>query len=687
MKEGYHQKARSYRYSVPKICEGSDFSESDEHIKDANVRKSVNMLYRDGVFATRPVLSGTADDAFFDVDLNFEMDPEHIVTNTFVNIGGRRMKIIYIKETDYMSHDFLHIYYLAADGTKIKAGTLQFSRVDSEHFYRPLHILFFSGAPTSGNGVYAMLTRQNASGAGDKMYQIFENAADMQTWTLVTDYYIPTVLINGRGSQYEYSRTMGFAFTGTPRMLESKNLLNGSFAAYYTSDRFSSSFRLPFSNLTNSYVTCRVYADSEIYTDWVIEPGQTSVTATFYSARITLNINRTTGIITFSDANGLDYAFERFGRYHENNIRVTSSQFSQTDFENIVSSTCSAEYGSQLLFSGGNQPNRIYSVRKDNPLYFSESSYLSLGTDSKIIALSPIGNGVLALEKDQVHAIHLTPGKAINSHALLSDEAGIYYEKDTFSVSALTNTAGCVGSNGVLSMGKTTLWLGRDRRLHIYSASGDKERSLSDAVTPILRKIPEEDFSAAQMAANGEEVMLMFSNTAFLYRYHGDISEYQKGGEWYYFDFGDIKLKGGIGGNGSLRLLCAHTNSSLLYSAVFADGQGDTVIDLNSTGSRVVTTSKVSSSFTTKAYDFSKPQTKKFIDSIGFSADCEGVLTVSMNGKTIEHLRLRSGHFGNGAKSVTIRPKAGPVLWATLTFASESPFLVSDITFTYRLAE
>ena len=641
------------------------------------------MIYRDGVFSTRPVLSATEEDAFDDENLHSFMDSEVLVTNTQVSVDGKQMKVLYIKETDYISQNILHVYFLAPDGTRIAAGRMVFSRVDSTTFYQPANVLFFSGAPISGNGVYAMITRENVYNTEEKTYEIFENSSDMQSWSRVTSYYVPTVLINGRGSQYEYAYSLGFAYTGTPTVLESKNLLNGSFAAYYTSDRYSSSFRLPFPNLTDCRITCRVYAASDVYTDWIIEPEENSTTATFFSTQIRLTINRTTGIISFFDASGMDYAFERFGKYHENNIRVTASQFCEEDFEDIVSCTCCADCGSQLVFSGGKKPDRLYSVRKDNPLYFSKGSSASIGTNSNIVAICPLKNGVLALEEDKVTAIHITPGRPFNLHALLADDSTCFYKSDSFSFQTVTTSGGCIGQNGIILIGKTPLWLGTDRKVHVYSESGMREYEISDQITRVLKEIPEYEYDICKMVTNGEDVLFMFPYTTLLLQYRDSASRTDKKAAWYLLDFGNIQLKGGVGGNGILRLVCRYTGSTLFYSAVLASGQADTVIDYEDQllAERY---EKVLSAFSTKAYDFEKPQIRKFIDGIHFSAFCEGVLSVAFNGKPLERLRLRSRCFGTGLKSVRIHPKSGPVLNAKLHFSSDAPFSISDIMFTYR---
>ena len=658
-------------------------SEQPNRIPDACLTEATNMTEENGVLTTRPVLTATGNDAVFDNSMNPNWRTEHIVTNTAISVSGKTMRVVIIKETDGDSHYLFHIYFLAADGSRIKAGELYFSRTSETSFFAPSNILFFSGAAHSGSGIFAMVEKKNIYDPTQKDYQICELSQNFQSWNRISDFYKPTVLINGRGSSYELARSMGRAFTGTPKILESRNLLNGGFTAYYTSDDCSSTFRLPFTDLTDYSFVCRFYSAPDSYTEWHLTSGATQATATYFTSQITLKVDRSKGHITFLDANNQDFPFDRFARYPENNIRVTAMKFTEKDFSDIVSCRCCARVGSKLVFSGGNQPNRVFCVSEDNPLYFSESCTDQIGESAAIKALIAKKDGFLALESDKIYSVKLTPGKAINSHALLSDNADYFYERDTFSYQILSAAAGCANQNAVSLAGKTPVWFGSDKKLHIYQANADKETTISGTMEPVLRELSDEEVSCAAMIASDDRLLLMAGGKAFLIRYHADSKNHSKPAQWYPWDFGNVNLKGGIAENGDMRIFAAKEGSALLYSALLGAGESDTVlVYVNRVPS--LEYNKVASSFQTKWFDFGSFAIKKFVDAVHFSASCEGVLEIGINGKRAERLRLDSNNFGNGLKSVKIHPRIRPSQTCFLTFSSFAPFSVADLMFFYR---
>ena len=118
----------------------------------------------------------------------------------------------------------------------------------------------------------------------------------------------------------------GLAYTAQPKFLEAQNILTGRFKSYFTSDGQSNAFRLPYSGLANETVMCRIYINLTKYTDWTILSNSTSDTQTFYNSAITMNVDRSKGMIYFTTSDGADYPIPIMSMYHENNICVRAGK-------------------------------------------------------------------------------------------------------------------------------------------------------------------------------------------------------------------------------------------------------------------------------------------------------------------------------------------------------------------------
>ena len=89
-------------------------------------------------------------------------------------------------------------------------------------------------------------------------------------------------------------------------------------------------------------------------------PDAVSDTQTFYTAEITMRVDRSKGIVYFTGADNKDYPVPAMSMYHENNICVRAGKSAANEeLREICTLTCCAVYDSKLIFSGGSENGKI----------------------------------------------------------------------------------------------------------------------------------------------------------------------------------------------------------------------------------------------------------------------------------------------------------------------------------------
>ena len=506
-------------------------------------------------------------------------------------------------------------------------------------------------------------------------------AEDFKEWNRVYNFYIPTLYINGRGNRYEESKAAGFAYTGTPKFLESQNMLTDRFKAYYTSDGYSSCFRLPFTDLDKDTVQCRVYKNSTEYTDWLIMEGQSSVTAIFDNLEITLSVDRKKGMLNFTNYAG-DYSVPVMSRYHENNICVTAAKTVKNGIENAVSSTCCAVNGSRIVFSGGKDKGRVISVRAENPLYFPcDSSYKIVGEDG-VYALLNTKNGILAFRKNEIYALTLKNGTAINSNSLLADDDSVFYNSDSFTAKRISDNKGLLNKYACIPCGNYILWLGSDRAVYAVNISSYEITKLSEAVDGFFDNLSESEVENIFAVQNGNRYLLLIGRKAVIMDYgNGGLSE----PAWYFWSFPNTKVLGGFSSSGELCVFCTGTDGRVFYTAKLS-GAEDTDISINNNAPEIKK-QFVPSKAETKSFDFGNISLKKLIDSISLSVAANSKLEIFINGRRFDSLNLGEPDIDytcGTLKSVRLLPHLSPVKSLQLKLCSNSAFSLGELIINYR---
>ena len=259
-----------------------------------------NIVIENGCIKNRMGLDSKNQNLFDLEDFYNPLNIEFFITDNELAVGDKTGKITvaYIKN-DEATHIY-RIFLVCGDSYSEKIGDIYFNRVTDSIFYTPSNIVFFNAAPQNGGGLFAFVKLSNMHDTESTENRIYEIDSQYKNWNMHSSTYIPTVYINGRGNAYEEAKINGTVYTGQPKDLETLNLINGTFKAYFSSDGYSSLFRLPYSNLANTSVTCILYWDTTNYVKWVVYEGQISSTEmTVNGKEVKMYVDRTTGTVFF----------------------------------------------------------------------------------------------------------------------------------------------------------------------------------------------------------------------------------------------------------------------------------------------------------------------------------------------------------------------------------------------------
>lgn len=651
---------------------------SPSDIEDNQLSDCKNVWFRDGVLKTR---AGTR------VDASKYIKPEETDTfykyeyklhNAGLNIAGEYMRIATgeICVEDYVY--YCNVFLVGENGNFLPAGKISFFRTTSEIFYTPINILFYTGKPQTGGGIFAMATTQNDFYDDQRFYAIYEISEDFKEWNRVYNFYIPTLYINGRGNKYAIPKGNNQVNFNSPKILESPNMLNGRFHAYFTSDGYSNSFRLPFPKLSSESVICRIYYNLVDYVEWLVGAHSTENRQTFFGVEVTMQVDREKGTVYFL-SNGKDYPIPLMDIYNENNIKITATKEIEKGKEKIIHSTCACNYKSRIIISGGESGNEVYEADFDNPLYFSQKSSVKVGSaDSEVVDIAIKDNRIVVLKQDGIYYLNFRNGNKINDISLLADSDKIFTYDDKFYCNIITDKVGCYGKDFTAVLNDDIVFLGKDRKIYLL-------KSLDSGGLVAISDNPGEKFEYFKypdFACGGSNNYIIFrKNKAFTAEIKG------RNALWHYFEFPEkYKINGGFWFNNNFWFLCSTTDGNVAYIAQL-NAETDEFIDLDSEGNVVKCDLPIESSITTKRFNFSSGFKKQKIESIYLSLASKANIGIYVNQRQIADVNLKMTENelnGREYKSVKLSPYVNGADSVYITLDSKSGMSVADLEIIYR---
>lgn len=653
---------------------GMNLTKPTVHLSEGTTGMCKNMIYDGGVLKTR---KGLKTDFSNILDIGIMSDGynyEFFGTETEVFHNGENKRIAAIKVEYDISHQFIMVYLIGENGGNENIGYIHFMRVDDTTFYVPQNVVFYSGKPQMGGGLFAFVTLKNLYDESKEEYIIYEISENWDNWSRAYSYYTPTVYINGRGDAYEEARANDFVSAFTPRTLEAPNMLYNRYFAYFTSDGYSSSFRLPFTGLSSSNLVCRINTSPTEYTEWEIMPGKTQATQSFRGATVEFNIDRQTGTFFFT-SNGGSYSIPVFSNYKNNNIRVFAQMDYSISYDSVVSCTVSETVGSTILFSGGKDKNKIFYTNYDNPLYFPKIEDNEIGSaDEEVKHFYRDSDTVFAFKDNKIYSVKLSGGSAINSTALLADNGETFYEKINFKVQCINDRIGTVRKETVCVINGKLIWQGIDSKVYICGAS-DTVMCISDPIEPITKEYGDQNRFFATVWQN--KYILIFGNRTLVFDFRNpkNVLDNESISRYYWVFPTEVEFSGCMNIGGNLCFLCRMPNNYICYTATL-DSANDTVI-LSDWRKE---TRKIPSFVRFKSYYLGDGSAKSNIHTAFLQMSLSGKTKIKIGeGVNSEEFTLkRKGFSTGGYDSIKLMPDLFSVDLVEITVDSEDAFVFSN---------
>lgn len=345
---------------------------------------------------------------------------EFTLTDLIVSIDGTKKQIAVCMEDDGYSNIHYHIFALSAEGRQ-SLGTVSFSRAGSDSFFAPASFIIFDGKPTVGSGIY-FFARLVSDGEAD-YHRVLELSKDKTSWIVLPQdaFYIPTLLINGRGELAAKALGEGVRLSAEIAP-ESLNLMSAKYRAGFTADGYSYSFKMPRYPLVGE-IKCELPLPSGSTVSWVIPSGEVFSEAVIIDdVPYKLRVMREEGTI-ITDGEKLCTPLPFFGS--ENNLLFTLTVDNSATLPKACSFTKScktfasaeSESGAVTVFSGSSlDPSLIVWSSPLCPLYFPEKNSFSVA--NAVTDLKSVGDRLLIFERYSITSAKASVRAALSEDTL-----------------------------------------------------------------------------------------------------------------------------------------------------------------------------------------------------------------------------------------------------------------------------
>ena len=537
---------------------------------DKGIKVGKNVWKKNGFIESRPALCSNLQNI---IGKNVPKTAEihkYDLTDTQIFIDGKYHRIATVHAIDSDSAYFVFVYLIDEDCRVTEAGNMLFLRNSESSFYIPENVTFYVGKGTNGGGIYAMVSLVNMMDFESREHRIYEISEDFQIWNVNYNYYVPTVYINGRGNDYDLAKRMDIAVESSPKELETLNMLDGRFYAYYSSDGYSSSFKLPFSQLSGESVICRVYANSKSYIEWSLIGSNQSQSLEFCGQMVFVELDREKGVITFKTAGG-EFSVPQMMHYKENNIRIFAKKEIPNAFQKVVSCRHSTTLNSKIVFSGGDFGSEIYYTQFENPLYFPLITNNSAGSPmSEITAMAEFENRIIAFKNTNAYTVEIENPIPFNTTNLLLDNPAVFYSQKGIKIKTISDTVGCANKSSLAKLNGHLIWQNASGGFCVYGGSNIYEIS-NDLINESKEwgkgdKTYATAFDKYYIAVNGSMAFVL------------DFED-EKHYDWYVWQFPEnLQVCGVFSYNNKPVFICNDSKKRVCYTANFADGK-DTVLN------------------------------------------------------------------------------------------------------------
>lgn len=663
-----------------------------------------NMYFKDGLLKTRPGIDCTDGESFLDsADGELICRNKFTLTDTKAYIDDTAYSVGYAVYTDIFSTvEYVRVFLVDAGGQIRPAGYIEYNRVEEDVFYRFDRVFFVTAEPAYGKGIYAFLTRKNQYNHSQVSYGIFECSNDFGDWVSVSygDCYTPIIYLNGRGNCYSQMLPEADPYEYEPIVPESLNLLNGKFKAYFTTDSFSDSFKLPVKNIDQNFVEIIMHSSPTTQTVWSISPLSNSVTKTYLTYQITATVNRQTGVISFTSPNG-PFTMPCADDFSGNNLEIIAYKTVEGGIERIVGAKHFATFNSRLFLCGSDAaPNQVVSAKLNNLFYFPSNATVSVGTAlNRVTALGVVCNKLIAFKPDEIYKIDITSGGSFTVEGDLFDITSNFFKDDTLVATNVHKSIGCDLPDTLRCCSNRLVWFSKNGKAYtLATTTYGKENNIfcvSSLVENLIKEKAEEEISNAVAVCIDGYYLLFIGDHCFVLDYRikdfGYPQKYAgaKDGEnavsWYYWEINENLINRSVSSVENAVIFALNNEGNNFHYTAVLKGESDTSADVDEDGETVYTHYPIESVFATADCNFGSLEKLKNINEVyaGFQMSANLELELCGNDKT-QSVNLRP-YEQSSYKVYGIIPRLNKVTSFKLKGRSNKPISVGEISVNYTL--
>lgn len=713
-----------YRVTVPALNGGVNLKDAPNLVEDNQLTDVKNMWWKDQALRTRP---GTASSIELSEKLvNTVTETSETYTTTQYHAGedlffDGKYKTVVVNVKHRAEVGSIHGEDCTVKLVGVNGETKTVSGVNVNDF-------------DGDNGRYGQVMLARSSAESDYSLLLFHSHGSIwqrkySNFTRVTDFYAPTVLINGRG--YDGNSDAAQSTSGT--LYEGFNLLTGAFLAKYTTDGKANCFRFPFGNLTSNEGETVTITLTQMKNNALKEftftipynQGYSTgdpveiVTDDDYGYTVSAYINREKGFFYFLSSGNGAIRFVSPSAFQNNNLVVKAWKTDKDAQNKICAMTFNTWFGGDRsgisggtrLFVSGNRdyPNLVHWSDINNPLYFPENNYAYIGgADQRITAFGKQADMLVMFKEHELYyatyASRTITAEELQNNAVVDITANMAY----FPITQLHAFIGCDCPGSIRLCNNRLVWADSTGSIYaLCNASAYSDRNvieIGEMIRPALSGIDRETMKRSSSTQIGEYYALLAGNTCILMdcksnEFLYNTSYTNRSGQkipWYIWDFSACGIEFGK--------ICAYNNQAVLIGAAYGEsneygvrdtyqivvkllGETDTIATVES--SLTLSTHPISALCQTKTFDFGKPDRLKSIRRlhIGATDTANGYILLSYitdKGKQTDAYRI--GEYGDGAmREWAITPGVNRVRQFGVRAESDGNMAVDNMVLKYEI--
>lgn len=554
-----------YRVEVPQLSGGTNMADAAQRVEDNQLTDSLNVWWHDNLLQTRPGLT-RGSEIFSYTWKKHTVQPVN-EQETFLmhwqDIGGGE----WIFYPEMISAREQPSYTRHGTGR----CTIETDQPGGYMVRAP------KGA---GTDWYAFTT------GGIRQHEMEDGDPGLDGWKPVTELYVPTVLVNGKGN------ASADGMTGT--LFEGYNLLTNQFKAKFTTDGKSVSFKMPTELIPGAALTVSInlpcggngasktytivldtpiYNDVEgtvsVYNHLILPPEAVGGTSEMYSEVYCALWATQDGVIYAETSAKLTGSDERKQVYLAasiaNNLTVTaySAGWSLEDRDKILrmKRCCwfggdrSGLAGGTRLFVCGNPeyPNLVHWSDVNKPLYFPENNYAYVGDSSQAVTgFGKQGDLLLIFKQSEIYAAQYVAGQSYTAEDVENGKVvDVAAYAAQFPLTPIHPTVGCDCPDTIRLVNNRLCWA--DSRGYIYmlptvnqynervvrEIGGNIRRALTGHTEAEWESAGACEYCGHYMLTVGKRAYLLETNNSSFssYTYYAKETSAQRLLPWYIWEF------------------------------------------------------------------------------------------------------------------------------------------------------